>query len=151
MRIEISPGYWVDYIEGFFEVADADDLLRAFLAEEMTPDIVRMYGRDVTTKRRSAQYGTDYVYNARSKPSRAWNAPMQRVRARVESVAGPLDGGLVQVYPDGNAGIGWHRDKGTPEVIASLSLGAERELAFGAGPAARCREIWRMRLAHGSL
>src|SRR5437899_526329 len=47
MRIEISPGYFVDYIEGFLEAVDADDLLRWFLAEEMTPEIVRMYGRDV--------------------------------------------------------------------------------------------------------
>ena len=47
-----------------------------------------------------------------------------------------LDGGLIQVSPDGRAGIGWHRDKRNPEVIASLSLGAEREFAVGVGPAA---------------
>ena len=63
----------------------------------------------------------------------------------------PLDGGLVQVYPTGEVGIGWHEDKGNPEIIASLSLGAERDLAFGVGPVSKCVEVYRMRLAHGSL
>jgi len=57
----------------------------------------------------------------------------------------------VQLYPDGKVGIGWHSDAGKPEVIASLSLGAEREFAFGLGTASKCVEVWRMRLAHGSL
>jgi alkylated DNA repair dioxygenase AlkB len=117
----------------------------------MTPEIVRMYGKDIITKRRSEQYGADYLYNAKSKPSIEWTPLMTRVRERMESIAGPLDGGLVQIYADGDAGIGWHEDKGKPQVIASLSLGAEREFAFGLGPVGNCRETWRMRLAHGSL
>jgi alkylated DNA repair dioxygenase AlkB len=76
---------------------------------------------------------------------------MLSIKERMESVAGPLDGGLVLVYPNGEAGIGWHQDKGKPEVIASLSLGAEREFAFGVGLAASCAEVWRMRMVHGSL
>ena len=76
---------------------------------------------------------------------------MRGIRERVERVAGRLDGALVQLYPNGNAGIGWHRDKGKPEVIASVSLGAEREFAFDVGSARSCEETWRMRLPHGSL
>ena len=76
---------------------------------------------------------------------------MLSIRERMESIAGPLDGGLVQVYPTGEVGIGWHEDKGNPEIIASLSLGAERDLAFGVGPVSKCVEVYRMRLAHGSL
>lgn len=76
---------------------------------------------------------------------------MLSVKERMEPVAGRLDGGVVQVYPDGETGIGWHEDKGKPEIIASLSLGAEREFAFGSGLASRCTEVERMLLAHGSL
>jgi alkylated DNA repair dioxygenase AlkB len=76
---------------------------------------------------------------------------MLEIKARMEVLTGPLDGGLLWIYPDGEAGLGWHEDKGNPEVIASLSLGAERIIAFGIGPVVGCREVFRMRLAHGSL
>jgi alkylated DNA repair dioxygenase AlkB len=150
-RIEVASGYPVEYIESFYSTGEADALLRALLAVDMQPEIIRMYGRDTVTKRRSGQYGADYIYNPTAKKSREWTPLMLSIRERLESIAGPLDGGLVQVYPDGEAGIGWHEDKGKPEIIASLSLGAEREFAFGVGPATKCREVWRMPLAHGSL
>ena len=149
--IEVAPGYSVEYVESFYSSDEADALLRALLAVEMTPEVIRMFGRDTVTKRRSAQYGKDYIYNPTAKKSQEWSPLMLSIRERLKSVAGTLDGGLVQVYPDGGTGIGWHEDKGKPEIIASLSLGAERDFAFGMGPATKCREEWRMRLAHGSL
>ncbi len=151
MTIEISPGYRVEYIEGFYRLDEADELRGALLAVHMTPEVIRMYGRDTVTKRWSEQYGADYLYNARAKKSREWTPLMLSIRERMESVAGPLDGGLVQVYPDGETAIGWHEDRGKPEIIASLSLGAEREFSFGVGPVTKCEEVWRMRLAQGSL
>jgi len=151
MTIEIAPGYSVEYFEQFYEPDEAHNLLRALLAIDMTPEVVRMYGKNHETKRRSMQYGVDYIYNAKAKKAQEWTPFMLSIKQRMEVVAGQLQGGLVQVYPDGEAGIGWHEDKGKPEIIASLSLGAEREFAFGAGLAARCTELWRMRLAHGSL
>ncbi len=93
----------------------------------------------------------DYLYNPTAKKSKEWTPLMLSIKRRMESIAGRLDGGLVQMYPHGKAGIGWHANKGKPEIIASLSFGAEREFAFGVGPASRCKEVWRMRLAHGSV
>lgn len=151
MNIEIAPGCTVDYIERFYTAGEADDLLGALLGVDMTPEIVRLYGKTHQTKRRSVQYGVDYVYNPEAKRSEEWTPLILSIRERIESVAGRLDGGLVQVYPDGEAGIGWHEDKGNPEIIASLSLGAEREFAFGTGTTTSCVEVTRMRLAHGSL
>lgn len=151
VEIEVASGHRVGYIRDFFERQEADGLLEAFLAMDMAPEIVRMFGADTVTKRRSAQYGVEYAYNVSAKMPAAWTPLMRDIRNRVERVAGRLDGALIQLYPDGDARIGWHRDKGTPEVIASLSFGAEREFAFGDGPARSCRETWKMRLHHGSL
>lgn len=151
MKIEIPPGHSVEYIEGFLSKEEADDILRDLLQTEMTPEIVRMFGRDTVTKRKSEQFGVQYDYNPTAKKAKPWTPLMLSVKARMESIAGPLDGGLIQVYPTGEAGIGWHRDAGDPEIIASLSLGAERHFAFGAGPVSKCVEVYRMRLAHGSL
>ena len=151
IKIEVAPGYSVEYIESFYSSDEADALLRALLAVKMTPEVIRMYGRDTVTKRKSEQYGADYNYNPTAKTPREWTPLMLSIRERMESVAGWLDSGLVEVYPNGEAGIGWHEDKGKPEIIASLSLGAEREFSFGVRSAGKCQEVWRMRLAHGSL
>src|SRR6266404_1490008 len=151
MKVEIATGYSVEYIEDHWTKEEADELLRDLLAVPMTPEIVKLYGKTHETKRRSAQYGQDYNYNVEAKKSQGWTPSMLRIKERMERIAGPLDGGLVQTYPSGDAGIGWHYDKGDPEVIASISLGAERELAFGQMSGKSCTEIFRMRLKHGSL
>lgn len=152
MRIEITGGYTVEYIENFYSKEEADGILHTLLAVEMTPEVVTMRGRAIVTKRRSEQYGVQYDYNATAKKAKPWTPVMRSIKERLESVAGPLDGGLIQVYPTGEAGIGWHSDDGHPEIIASLSLGAERTFIFGQGPTVRaCAEVFRMRLTHGSL
>jgi alkylated DNA repair dioxygenase AlkB len=141
----------VDYFPAFVGRQKADELLEVFLAMETTPEIIRMFGADIVTTRRTALLGAEYVYNALAKSPHEWTPTTAALRQRIETVAGPLDGALVQVYPDGHAGLGWHRDKGHPDVIASLSLGAERAFVFGSESARGCREVYRMRLAHGSL
>jgi alkylated DNA repair dioxygenase AlkB len=153
MRIEISPERTVEYIEGFLSKEEADHYLRAFmeLKSSITPEVVTMFGRSSIQKRLSIQYGADYIYNRTAKKSHPWTPLMLEIKARKEPVAGPLDGGLLWIYPDGEAGLGWHEDKGNPEVIASLSFGAERLIAFGTGPVVGCQEVFRKRLAHGSL
>ncbi len=153
MREEITAGRWVEYIEDFYAKEEADRHLRAFLElkSSITPEVVTMFGRSSIQKRLSVQYGADYIYNETAKKSRPWTSLMLEVKARMEAVAGPLDGGLLWIYPDGEAGLGWHEDKGNPEIIGSLSLGAERIIAFGIGPVVGCQEVFRMRLAHGSL
>jgi alkylated DNA repair dioxygenase AlkB len=151
MKVEIANGYAVDYIEGFYPKADADKLLRDLLAVPMTPEVVKLYGKTHETRRRSAQYGADYSYNVEAKKAQDWTPLMLQIKQRMETIAGPLDGGLVQVYPSGDAGIGWHYDHGDPEIIASLSLGAEREFAIGKASRKSCTEVFRMHLAHGSL
>jgi alkylated DNA repair dioxygenase AlkB len=151
MKVEIATGYAVEYIEDCWSKEEANELLRDLLAIPMTPETVKLYGKTHETKRRSAQYGMEYNYNVEAKKSQTWTPLMLRIKERMERIAGPLDGGLVQVYPSGDAGIGWHHDKGDPEIIASVSLGAQREFTFGQVSGKSCVEKFRMRLSHGSL
>jgi alkylated DNA repair dioxygenase AlkB len=151
MNVEITTGYSVEYIEDFYAKSGADDLLRALRAVEMTPEVVKLYGETHVTRRLSAQYGRQYDYNAMSKKAGEWTPLMQAIKERMETVAGPLHGGLVQVYPTGSVPLGWHYDKGEPEIIASLSLGAERDFRFGLVERKSCKEVFRIRLKHGSL
>jgi alkylated DNA repair dioxygenase AlkB len=151
MRIEIAPGYTITYLERFYQPREADRLLAQFLALDLPPERVRMFGRVFVTKRRSGQYGVDFLYNPEVGKGQPWTPLMLGVREQLERVAGPLDSGLVLVYPSGDAGLGWHEDDGMPEVVASLSLGAERDFDFGVGAGKSRRVIWRQRLGHGSL
>lgn len=40
-QIQVMPGCTVEYIEGFYNPDEADELLRAFLAMDMTPEVIR--------------------------------------------------------------------------------------------------------------
>ncbi len=99
MQIDIAPGYLVEYFPSFYAASEADKLLQDLLAVDMTQEVTLIMGREVTTKRRSAQYGRDYDYNPRAKKAEPWTPLMLEIRARMEAIAGPLVGGLVQMYP----------------------------------------------------
>jgi alkylated DNA repair dioxygenase AlkB len=150
--LEIEPGYMVEYIDDYWSKDEADELLRGLLEVQMSPEKVKMLGKVHVTRRLSAQYGRPYDYNELAKQPEVWTPLMQGIKARMETVAGPLHGGLVQVYPTGTVPLGYHHDHGQPEVIASLSLGAERDFRFGLVEKGKgCREVFRIRLKHGSL
>ena len=60
-----------------------------------------------------------------------WTSPLQKIKSLVESVCETnFTTVLLNYYRDGNDGNGWHADNekelGINPVIASLSLGAER-------------------------
>ncbi|HYW38180.1 MAG TPA: alpha-ketoglutarate-dependent dioxygenase AlkB, partial [Terriglobales bacterium] len=76
---------------------------------------------------------------------------MLEIKKYMEAVAGRLDSGLLRKYRDGEVELGWHRDAGNPEVIASLSFGAQRAMCVGLRTGKKTEEIWRMFLPHGSL
>jgi alkylated DNA repair dioxygenase AlkB len=151
MRIEITKGYAVEYIEDFYVEPHSSQLLAALLALPLTAELVKRGGKTHVTKRRSAQYGVQYNYNPLAKKAENWTPLMLQIKERMETAAGHLDGGLVQIYPTGEAPLGWHHDKGDPDIIASLSLGAERYFRFGEPVGKTCKEAFRMLLRHGSL
>jgi alkylated DNA repair dioxygenase AlkB len=150
IKVEVEPGYWMDYYEHFYTAQEGYALPKMLLAVPMEHPVY--LGRPA--KRLTAQYGQRYAYSAwrgADDDLHEWSPVMLGIRERMETVVGPLHGGLVQVYPTGEAGIGWHSDAGHPEVIASLSLGAEREFAVGISVGKTCKEVCRLKLAHGSL
>jgi alkylated DNA repair dioxygenase AlkB len=48
-------------------------------------------------------------------------------------------------------GLGWHEDKDKPDIIGSVSLGAQRSFCFGVGAVMKCKEVWWIQSHHGSL
>ena len=82
-----------------------------------------------------------------------WPEKLARVRDRIAEATGiRFEVARCVYYRDGTEGMGFHVDDpayGTTEVIASLSLGAERE--FGLRSLTDPNDEFRIKLAHGSL
>lgn len=148
----------ITYAARFLSAAQADALFEALGRE--TPferEAPVMLGRAVEVRRRTCSYGEAglrYRYSGVDRVAAPWHAalaPLFAPLARLTNVH--FNYALCQLYPDGEAGIGWHADKerdlvaGTP--IASLSLGAERDFHVRLG--SKGPTVLSVRLGHGSL
>jgi alkylated DNA repair dioxygenase AlkB len=119
-------------------------------------DEVNILGKHIITKRKVAWYGdSDYLYTYSNSTRKAliWTIELVELKRLVEQVSGAyFNSCLLNLYHDGNEGLGWHSDdeksigKNTP--IASLSFGAERKFSF---KHKQTNQIVSLVLEHGSL
>ncbi len=119
---------------------------------------ILMFGRRCPQPRLVAWYGEPearYRYSGLQLEPLPWPPGLVELRQRVESLCGlSFNGVLANLYRDGRDHMGWHRDNerelGPDPVLASVSLGAERD--FQLRPLrGEPRSIHRLRLGHGSL
>lgn len=97
-----------------------------------------IFGKHIVTARKVAWYGDanySYTYSGTTKQARAWTPELRALKVIVEKLAGTkFNSCLLNLYHDGNEGMGWHSDDERSLVrnstIASLSLGAERKFCF---------------------
>jgi alkylated DNA repair dioxygenase AlkB len=119
-------------------------------------DEVVMFGKKIITKRKVAWYadaGITYTYAGVKKSGLQWTEPLLEIKQKVEALTGAkYNACLLNLYHEGEEGMGWHRDNEkeiVPESsIASVSLGAARKFAF---KHATTNERLDIELANGSL
>jgi alkylated DNA repair dioxygenase AlkB len=119
-------------------------------------DEVIIFGKHITTKRKVAWYGDSqylYSYSNTTKQALAWTKELSELKQIVEEYAGTkFNSCLLNLYHDGNEGMGWHSDDEKPlgknNTIASLSFGAERKFSF---KHKQTKQIVSLVLEHGSL
>ena len=119
-------------------------------------DEVIIFGKHITTKRKVAWYGDSeylYTYSNTTKQALAWTKELSELKQIVEEYAGiKFNSCLLNLYHNGNEGIGWHSDDektlGKNNTIASLSFGAEREFSF---KHKQTKQTVSLVLEHGSL
>ncbi len=75
--------------------------------------------------------GTGYTYSGTLHEPQPWTPELRRLLDRVQALTGhPYNSVLLNLYRDGNDGMGWHADDepelGRNPAIASVSLGATR-------------------------
>lgn len=153
------PDADISYDPGFLDPRAADRLLEWSLAHiRWDHHVIRIFGRDVPTPRRSAWFGDPdarYTYSGLALDPRPWPPALAAVRDEVASVCStPFNAVLANLYRDGADSMGWHADDepelGRDPTIASLSVGGVRR--FTMRHAFR-REVDRLalELGHGSL
>jgi alkylated DNA repair dioxygenase AlkB len=150
--IELTNGGQLTYIESFFTEAVSDLLLQVLLKKTPWKQEKTFYGN--TFPRMTAYYADDgvkYSYSGATHESLPWPDYLLEVKKRVQKESGfEFNSLLLNHYRDGRDSIGWHSDNekelGVNPVIASISLGAERNFQI------RCKEEKQEYiLKHGSL
>jgi alkylated DNA repair dioxygenase AlkB len=119
-------------------------------------DEVIIFGKHIITKRKVAWYGDSdcsYTYSNTTKQALAWTKELSHLKQIVEElVETKFNSCLLNLYHNGNEGMGWHSDDekslGKNNTIASLSFGAERNFSF---KHKHTKQIVSFVLEHGSL
>lgn len=99
---------------------------------------VIMFGKTITTKRKVAFYANDlmeYTYSNKTKNAFPWTPLLLDIKKTVEAYTGETyNACLLNLYHDGNEGMGWHADNEKEIIadssIASVSIGAKRNFLF---------------------
>lgn len=96
---------------------------------------ITVWGKKRVSKRRIAWYGDNgksYSYAGLKVYPEQWIKVLLEIRHRVEKkCAADFNSVLLNEYPNGNVGMGWHSDDekelGKNPLIASVSFGAQRD------------------------
>ena len=129
------PDAEIIYFPAFLSKEEADSLFLELLEHiPWQQDEITVYGKKHLQPRLTALYGNEgkpYSYSNIKMQPHNWTLPLQKIKSLVENICETyFTTVLLNYYRDGNDGNGWHADNekelGINPIIASLSLGAER-------------------------
>ncbi|TKC00700.1 alpha-ketoglutarate-dependent dioxygenase AlkB family protein [Pedobacter cryophilus] len=129
----------VEYYGSVFNAEKATNYFDLLLKNiEWKNDEVMIFGKQITTKRKVAWYADDeieYVYSNVKKQGLAWTNELLAIKKQTEELTGEsYNACLLNLYHDGEEGMGWHSDNEKSIVkdsaIASISFGAERKFSL---------------------
>ena len=145
-------------IKDFLSSDEATQLQR-MLTETMPwkQETLTIYGKEHPIPRLQAWMGDDniqYRYSGKTFQAERWSGQLKTLADKLSTVAATrFNSVLLNLYRDGNDAMGWHSDDepelGPAPVIASLSLGAERDFAVRRRGSSRQHAV--ISLPHGSL
>lgn len=131
----LPSGGEVYYIPNVFSHELAEQYFRLLLdGIRWKQEPVRIFGREILQPRLTSWYGDagkSYTYSGLTMKANQWMYPLQEIKSIADEIAGAAStSALLNLYRNGNDGLGWHRDNekmlGPAPVIASVSLGEPR-------------------------
>ncbi|MCH8501378.1 MAG: alpha-ketoglutarate-dependent dioxygenase AlkB [Aliidiomarina sp.] len=131
----LSPNCYLEYVPNWLSQTDADRFFtQLYETIEWEVGEVFVFGRWHTTPRLQAWYGDankSYRYSGKALVAKPWTDALVELRQRLKERGFDFNSVLLNLYRDGEDRMGWHRDNepelGDKPVIASISLGAERD------------------------
>ena len=135
----LANGGMVHYYGTLLSHSKADNYLTYLLNDiAWKNDEVVIFGKRIVTKRKVAWYAdnpVEYTYSNTTKSALPWSKELLALKALVEETTGDtFNACLLNLYQDGNEGMGWHSDAEKElkknGAIASLSFGAERKFVL---------------------
>jgi alkylated DNA repair dioxygenase AlkB len=141
-----------------FRPAEADELLTLLRTRiDWRQEDIVIFGQSRRVPRLVAWHGDPgaaYTYSGTAHEPLPWTPELQWIRQRVEELtAHRFNSVLLNLYRDGNDGMGWHADDepelGREPVIASVSLGATRRFKLRHRRSRMTAST--LELAHGDL
>lgn len=117
---------------------------------------ISIQGRSIPEPRLTSWHGDagSYTYSGRTLQANPWTEELLEIRAAIEAVTGArFNSVLANLYREGHRdSIGMHADdeRGVGDVIASISLGREREFILAPKKGREGRRT-KVALPHGSL
>ena len=147
-------------LENFLNPAEADQLLyELYDRVDWRQDSLRLFGRTHQLPRLHQWYGepdTMYRWSGITMRPQPWLDELNVLRKNLEAVIHcSFNSVLANLYRDGNDSMGWHADDepelGEQPVIASVSLGADRDFLLRYRNRAAGIANVKIRLTHGSL
>lgn len=142
-----------------FSDAEASALLSSLLDTiPWQQSALRIAGKLINVPRLQCWMGDEeshYGYSGMRLQLVAWQADVLVIRERVQALTGfEFNSVLLNYYRNGQDSVAWHADSepelGADPVIASVSLGAERQFQLKSKCAGKATN-YRMLLRHGSL
>ena len=149
----------VEYIENFFDFDQSQLYLKHLINDiKWKREKIRMWGREIVTKKRIAWYadeGKSYTYSGSTFRPDQWSELLLEIKKYVEQYMNfQFNSVLLNEYPNGKVGMGWHsddeRELGIDPIIASLSFGANRDFIFKHKTNKNLRNV-KVHLKSGSL
>lgn len=129
----------VELHPGIFDRTDSQYYFEALLAQiPWEHDEVFLFGKRIVTQRKMAWYASkaiSYSYSNSTKNALPWNDALTEIKSKIETLTHEkFNACLLNLYHDGNEGMGWHSDDEKSIVprstIVSVSFGATRKFAF---------------------
>jgi alkylated DNA repair dioxygenase AlkB len=148
----------VYYIPKLFSKEKSVEYLSQLMNEiQWKQEPVKIFGREIMQPRLTAWYGDSdkpYTYSGLTMEANEWTPVLKEIKSVADEYSGSVSSSaLLNLYRDGNDGLGWHRDNekvlGPAPVIASLSFGEER--LFQLRNYANKKQVITLVLEHGSL
>jgi alkylated DNA repair dioxygenase AlkB len=139
MELQLSEKSKIWYFPEAFSREESESHFRLLQHQvRWKQDEIKIFGREIITRRKVAWYGDqsyDYRYSGHSRIALPWSSEMLLIRKKVEEICRTtFNSCLFNMYHNGSEGMGWHSDDENsldPEApIASLSLGASRRFLF---------------------